>query len=184
MSSALKLNSDNSNENPSRATETDATYTILLNQLKAATEGYEYHKKRKNSLKKRIEELMQPSTKANTIRISKEVVNDIMTRLKQFEKEKRFLSPDVNLQGLAKEFQTNYNYLSRIINHIKGKNFSTYINDLRVSYIYTELKTNSLYKMYTVKAIGYEIGFRSTECFSKAFHKKYHMYPSHYLKQL
>ncbi len=85
---------------------------------------------------------------------------------------------------MAASFNTNYKYLSKVINLYKEKRFPNYINDLRVVYAFTELKTNKKFRKYTIKAIAKECGFKSAESFSKCFYNKYRIYPSFYLKQL
>ncbi len=116
--------------------------------------------------------------------ISKEIFNTILEQLDYFEKEQKYLSLSINLQGMAKAFRTNHNYLSKVINLNKGKHFSRYINDLRTSYAFNELKVNKRLRNYTIKAIAKECGFKSGESFSKAFLKNYGFSPSFYLKQL
>ena len=168
----------------------DGNISLLSAQLRATNYLYEYHKKKQALLKKRLDwlskklgnDLLIPETKKMSV--PKKTTDRIIEKLNSFEQNHGFLSEHVSLQQLAKEFGTNYNYLSKVINTEKGKNFSNYINQLRVTYIYHELADNSLYLKYTVKAIGQEIGFKSTECFSKAFYKKYGLYPSEYLRQL
>lgn len=116
--------------------------------------------------------------------LSKDIITGILEQLQVFESKKDFLSQDITLHSLAKAFGTNYKYLSKVINLYKEKRFSSYINDLRVVYAYYELKTNSKFKRYSIKAIAKECGFNSAESFSKAFYKKFGIYPSFYIKQL
>jgi len=71
-----------------------------------------------------------------------------------------------------------------IINHHKEKNFSNYLNDLRIEYVIKELKTNIVLRKYTIEALANEIGFNSSESFSKAFYRKTGIYPSYYIKRL
>jgi len=118
------------------------------------------------------------------IGISPEIIASILARLKVFEAEKEYLSQHVSLNEMAKDFETNSTYLSKIINLKKGKNFSQYINDLRIDYAVEELKENTTFRKYTIKAIANECGFKSAESFSKSFYKKHGIYPSYYLKQL
>ena len=151
-----------------------------------------YYVNRQKVYKKRFNSILnQVETKRNTKiveqarkEISKEIFNSILEHLDAFELEKKYLSTQISLQGMAKSFGTNYNYLSRVININKGKRFSTYINDLRVEYAFKELKTNSMLRNYTIKAIAKECGFKSAESFSKSFIKKFKFSPSFYLKQL
>ena len=85
---------------------------------------------------------------------------------------------------MAKQFGTNSTYLSKVINLKKDKNFSQYINDLRIDYAIEQFEINTKFRKYTIKAIAGECGFKNAESFSKAFYKKWGIYPSYYLKQL
>lgn len=151
-----------------------------------------YYFRRQKQYKKRFENLMMNTRKDDDdetdeieeIGISPEIIESIMTRLKVFESEKKYLSQRISLNEMAKDFETNSTYLSKIINLKKGKNFSQYINDLRIDYAVEELKENTTFRKYTIKAIANECGFKSAESFSKSFYKKHGIYPSYYLKQL
>jgi AraC-like DNA-binding protein len=142
--------------------------------------------------KKRFDQLMHlaetkksnKTTNSYSNEISKDIIEDILDRLDQFEENRVYLSQNVSLMGLAKEFGTNYKYLSRIINLNKAKRFSSYINDMRVKYVFEELKHNTRFRRYTIKAIAAECGFNNPESFNKAFYKVYGIYPSYYIKQL
>lgn len=116
--------------------------------------------------------------------LSKEIINEILEHLETFENTKAYLSQDVSIQTMSKSFGTNHKYLSNVINLQKGKRFSNYINDLRVEYAYSELKLNSKFRKYTIKAISKDCGFKSAESFSKSFYKIFGIYPSYYIKQL
>jgi len=67
---------------------------------------------------------------------------------------------------------------------MKGKNFSSYLSDLRVDYAIDRIKNNSQFRLYSIKAIAEETGFKNTESFSKAFHKKTGIYPSYFIKNI
>ena len=116
--------------------------------------------------------------------ISVTIIEDILEQLDLFENEKKFLSKDVSLNDMAKKIGTNSTYLSKVINLKKDKNFSQYINDLRIDYTIYLIDANAKFRNYTIKAIASECGFKSAESFSKGFYKKYGIYPSYYLKQL
>lgn len=58
------------------------------------------------------------------------------------------------------------------MNEYKGKNFTNYINDLRIEYFIKEYKKNPKYSKYTIKFLGEEMGFNNAQSFSKAFLKK------------
>ncbi|QIE60165.1 AraC family transcriptional regulator [Rasiella rasia] len=155
-----------------------------------------YYVRRQKTFKKRFELLIaqreapvevtkpEPETAGASLDISEDIVAEILEHLAAFEAEKKFLSPKIKLTQLAKECNTNSTYLSKVINFKMGKNFSSYINELRVAYAFDELRDNPTFRKYTIKAVASECGFKSAESFSKAFYKMYGIYPSFYSKQL
>ncbi len=116
--------------------------------------------------------------------ISDEIIQVLKLKLELFEKDNGFLNRNLSVENLAKEFQTNRDYLSKAVNEIKGKNFSNYINELRINYIVGELKTNKQLQLYTLEAICEAAGFNNSESFAKAFKKITGTLPSYYLKAL
>jgi YesN/AraC family two-component response regulator len=120
----------------------------------------------------------------NTYEISSDVVQTVIDKLNDFEARELFLSCNISLLTLAKSFETNANYLSRVINLKIGKNFSQYINDLRIDYATKNILNNPKLRKYTIKAIAEECGYRNAESFSKAFYKRHKIYPSFYIKEL
>ncbi len=152
-----------------------------------------YYFNRQQIYRKRYEQLMhkgadQPSSNPlndkKSLDISEEIVQELMDKLETFEKEKKYLSSDISLNEVAKMLGTNSTYLSNIINHEKQKNFSNYINHLRVAYAFEELRNNPTFRKYTIKAIAEESGFNNAESFSKTFYKIYGLYPSFYVRKL
>lgn len=145
-----------------------------------------YHRKQQ-IYKFRSKDLMNQKNTLNTNRVSilpTDVNDDIINKLETFEKKKGYLKCDISIIHLAKTFGTNQKYLSKVINIEKENNFSQYLNDLRVAYVFTELQTNNKLRNFTIIAIAKESGFKNAESFSKAFYKKYKIKPSFYLKQL
>ncbi|TXD49757.1 helix-turn-helix domain-containing protein [Polaribacter sp. IC073] len=148
------------------------------------------YKKRK-FYKNKVEIIMTTTTtttttinNSNNIDIPKDIVDEVLLKLEKFELDKKYLSNKVTLNSLAKDLSSNTNYLSKIINHYKGLSFSNYLNTLRINFIVSELKVNSLYRKFTVKAIAEEAGFNNSESFSKAFYKITNVKPSFFMKQL
>lgn len=124
-----------------------------------------------------------PAEKVKTS-LSDEKRLDIKNKLENFEKKLDFLKKNITIETLAKDLQTNRDYLSKSVNELKGKNFSQYLNSLRISYIVEELKTNEKLRKYTMIAIAEEIGFNTSESFSNAFKKATGTLPSYYIKLL
>lgn len=127
-------------------------------------------------------EIIQKQNK--NIDVPEDIIKSILKQLEQFELQKRFLSSKVKAINLAVEFNTNTNYLSKIVNYYKKQNFTTYINNLRIDYMVNQLKTNKTYRNYTIKALSREVGFKSAESFSKAFNKRTSIKPSFFIAEL
>jgi YesN/AraC family two-component response regulator len=123
-------------------------------------------------------------SKKNGINISQEVIADILERLERFESTNKYLQQQISLHSLAKQLKTNPNYLSRVINLKRGKNFSQYLNDLRIDYAIEALRINTTFRKYSIKAIAAECGYKNATSFSRAFYRHTGFYPSFYLKQL
>lgn len=151
-----------------------------------------YQYKKRKIYKRKVEAIMATTTTTTTtnnnnnkdINIPKDIVDEVLKKLEKFERDKKYLSKKVTLNSLAKEINSNTNYLSKIINHYKGLSFSNYLNTLRINFIVSELKVNSLYRKFTIKAIAEEAGFNNSESFSKAFYKITNVKPSFFMKQL
>ena len=123
-------------------------------------------------------------TLKSDLNISEHLIQDILKKLDFFEKQEKYLQTNVSLQSLSKDLQTNPNYLSRVINFNKDKNFSQYLNDLRISYALEALQENSTLLKYSIKAIALECGYTNATSFSRAFYKHTGLYPSFYIRQI
>src|SRR5690606_5298664 len=95
------------------------------------------------------------------LNIPRETEDALVSKLAQFEKSKQFTKQDMSLASLAAHFDTNTKYLSEVINSHKGKNFNSYINELRINYIIDKLKSNSTYLQYRISYLAEESGFSS-----------------------
>ncbi|ARV14310.1 hypothetical protein BTO07_03700 [Polaribacter sp. SA4-12] len=170
------------------------TYLIFFSIVAILFSFYQYNKRKvqKKNFNKVISDLKNKKTalpiinenKIESNNISKEVTKDILSKLISFEKSEGFTNSSITLSILAKELNTNSNYLSKIINQYKGINFSTYLNKLRINYTLSLLEENEVIRKYTIAAIATEVGFKSTESFSKAFFKETKLKPSFYIKEL
>lgn len=108
----------------------------------------------------------------------------LICKIDEFEANNGFLKKNLTLDSLAKEFQTNRDYLSKLINELKSKNFSQYLNELRINYIVEELKSNKKIRKLTIAAIADDIGYNNSESFTNAFKKITGTLPSYYIKAL
>jgi len=120
----------------------------------------------------------------NKYQISDEKIAKILVGLEKFERSKAFLKPNTSLVIVAKKLNTNTTYLSQIVNEQKGITFKNYITELRINYVLHHLKSDSVLRSYSIKAIAKEIGFKSEGAFSRAFKKQTGIYPSFFIKNL
>ncbi|UOB18881.1 tetratricopeptide repeat protein [Abyssalbus ytuae] len=137
-----------------------------------------------NPLKTKSTNIKKTENTHKVTDLDEHIVNHITKSLKQFESGNNFLEKSITLNSLAKQLNTNSSYLSKIINSNKQKNFSTYINDLKIDYVIKKLQENTKFRNYTVSAIAEEAGFNNAQSFSKAFYKKTGIYPSYFITQL
>ncbi len=93
--------------------------------------------------------------------------------------EKLFLNPDIGLETVAKRLKISSNYLSQMVNHLCGHNFSDYINTFRIEEAKIKLQDSSYFR-YTILTIGLESGFNSKTTFYKAFKKIVGITPKQY----
>ncbi|WP_417428855.1 helix-turn-helix domain-containing protein [Halpernia sp.] len=114
--------------------------------------------------------------------INPQIVEHIVKELENLETNKLYLDPQISQKSLSETFGTNSSYLSRVINVYKDKNFNHYINDLRVDYILSQLKSQRKYLHKDVKELALIAGFSSTDSFSKNFQRKFDMKPSVFIK--
>jgi AraC-like DNA-binding protein len=155
------------------------------------------NRKQKQILQERFEKLMlEPKhneninnskglvANAKTIDLSKEIINDILEKLLLFENNKNYLDPNIRQIDLAKKFDTNSSYLSKVINSEKGKNFSQYINDLRIDYTIIKLKEDKKFRKYSIESISEEVGYNNPKAFSKAFYERIAVKPSVFIKSI
>ncbi|NHN26334.1 helix-turn-helix transcriptional regulator [Flavobacterium jejuense] len=168
--------------------------TLSLVLLKRLTQQKKQYKQRfevlmneqknKNEEKDAVEINNKESRKDDSLGIAFEIVKNIADQLMIFEKQKHFLKPNITVQSLAQQMETNSKYLSIVVNAEKQKSFSNYINDLRVDYAVSELKNNKEIRKYTIAAIAEDVGFNTSESFSKAFFKRTGLKPSYFIKEL
>lgn len=145
-------------------------------------------KRHKGKLKAIMEQLaiMEQQTKPKTvpININDEEIKRVVERLNELEDKNYFLRVDCSVSNLAKKLKTNTTYLSKIINAHHQKNFTTYVNDLRIDYVLNKLKEDKIFRRYTIQSIANEIGFKSKETFNSAFRKRTGVLPSALIKEL
>lgn len=116
--------------------------------------------------------------------ISEDIAQTILKELEIFESKDQFLNKGITLGSLAKKIKTNSKYLSEIINTYKGKNFATYLNDLRIDYAINRLANDKKFRSYKIPFIAEELGYNNEQAFTLAFKKRTGTPLSIYLKEI
>lgn len=120
----------------------------------------------------------------NSSDVSEEVKTQILQGLDKLEKQEYFLKQECNSYNVAKKIGTNTTYLSKVINNHYGKNFNTYINDLRINYAIVRLKNDVFFRSYSIQSIAEEVGYKSADSFTRYFKKDTGLNPSFYIKEI
>lgn len=129
-------------------------------------------------------EVVDNKIEKSKVKLSDDKFLQLSLQLEEFEKGKRFLDKNMNLDILSKELNTNRAYLSRSVNELKGKNFSQYLNELRINYIIEELKTNTQLQKFTIASIAEHAGYNNSVSFTTSFRKITGTLPSYFIKAL
>lgn len=132
----------------------------------------------KNAMAKESEETNKAS------QLSQEIIDDLLRKLERFEKNKDYLNSSISLMALAKKFNTNSSYLSRVLNTSKSINFSQYLNDLRIDYAVNQMKNDAVFRKYTIEAIATECGYNNSASFSRSFYKNTGLHPSYFINEI
>lgn len=127
--------------------------------------------------------IVEKETKRASL-LSPEKEEELLQKLRDFEKSKLFLGKQISLPFLAAELDTNIKYLSEVIKKYKDKNFNAYINDLRIQYIVNLLKTDSSYLNYKVSYLAEITGFSSHSAFTSIFKSITGMSPNDFIQQI
>ncbi|MBF0598327.1 helix-turn-helix domain-containing protein [Faecalibacter rhinopitheci] len=160
---------------------------ILKLKFQKVLEGYiiEINSLKKGSLKKenKVEDKIIIK-KLNDGFIDDYIINDILIKLEELEKENYFLDLNTNLKSTSVCLKTNTNYLSYVINTKKGMNFPSYINKLRINYIIKEIIENKKIRNMSMDGIANCAGFKTRQNFSDTFLEVTGMRPSYFISNI
>ncbi|QLE00949.1 helix-turn-helix domain-containing protein [Galbibacter sp. BG1] len=155
-------------------------FIVYLKKNHRYKKNYKLLSEKSNIKTKIIEE----GNNSKDINIPESVIESIENGLQLFEENNQFLDSEITLNRLSKQINSNSSYVSKVINHSKGQNFSNYVNSLRINYSIQKLKENSKFRRYKIRVIAEECGFKSAETYSKKFYGLYGIYPSYFIKKL
>lgn len=117
------------------------------------------------------------------LEIESTIVDAILIKLEEFEKNQQFLESGLNIHKVAVKFDTNRNYLSQIVNEYRGTNFNRYLSELRIGFITEKLYKDRKYLNYKIETLAVECGIASRSNFSNLFHEINGIRPADFIKQ-
>lgn len=139
---------------------------------------------RNNRKTKTPEATQKPKKTVVELKISKETEQQIAKNIEIFEHSKQFLRPDISFPKLATSLKTNTKYLNYYLKKHFNKDYTTYINDLRINYIIARVENNKAYRKYKISYLAKESGFSSHSTFSANFKRVTGFSPSEYVEGL
>lgn len=116
--------------------------------------------------------------------IPEETRQKLLRSLEEFEAGTLFTNRSISLSFLAGHINTNTKYLSKIINLHKQKDFSGYINELRVNYIIKQLQDDPVWRKYKISTLADEAGFSSHSKFAAVFKSITGLSPSLFIEYI
>ena len=143
-----------------------------------------YYFRRKRTPQTIIEDNSKESQGTNGLLISLRVQEEILQKLKEFELSEVFLDKNMSFPGLVSYLNTNAKYLNYILKKEENKDFNTYINDLRIEYIISKLKSDPEYLNYKISYLADISGFSSHSNFSANFKRVTEFSPSEFIESI
>ena len=127
---------------------------------------------------------IKDNKKESNIQISDLTQQRILKHFNTFEENREYLNPKISATVLANQFETNTKYIACILKKTYNKDFSTYINELRINYITQLLDEDPKYRQYKISYLAEISGYSSHSKFTSVFKKIKSCSPSAYIYQL
>jgi YesN/AraC family two-component response regulator len=127
-------------------------------------------------------EVEEFSIQKKTPKLEADTAIQLKERLEEMMRtEKPYRNADLKLNDLATMLETNYTYLSQLINQQYGLHYNDYINNMRVKEA-CHLMTGRKDKNLTIDMIASQVGFSTKSTFYVAFKKFTGVSPALYIK--
>ncbi|MDC7227624.1 MAG: helix-turn-helix transcriptional regulator [Spirochaetales bacterium] len=111
---------------------------------------------------------------------SRDLYNALCSYLEQ---TKPYLDSELTLDMLAEQFGETRHRLSEVINRESGRRFFSFINNYRLRE-YRDAVKNDRYPDYTIIAVAFECGFRSSSAFYSYIKKELDMTPKQLVREI
>jgi AraC-like DNA-binding protein len=159
-------------------------YLKTVSMLQAEEEA----KRRREELEaqvKTLSEKPQPfgEEKYKSSNLAQDNKEELMGRIRQvMENCEEIYAPGFSTDRLAQLTDSNYKYVSQVINETCNCNFSNFLNEYRIKEACRRINDDPRYANLTIEAISSSVGFRSRSTFVNAFKRFTGLTPSEYLR--
>lgn len=130
------------------------------------------------------EQEKREAKKTSDSKISDKTKQAIEEKLRQFEREERFIDNNMTFSTLVSYAGTNSKYLHLYLKNHLNTDYSSYINDLRIKYIIGKLKEDPEYRKYKIGYLAELCGFQSHSNFSVNFKRSTGTSPGEFISNL
>ncbi len=137
----------------------------------ALIKGHEFRKESQEQIPKYAFSSLSHSEKKKLLK----KVESYMT------KNKKFQDPNIQLSEVAKDLNTNRQYISQVINEFTGENFYHFTNKYRIQE-FIKLYQEGQYSNLSIEGLANKVGFKSKSSFYTAFKKEKGNTPKNVLK--
>ncbi|CAM1349039.1 AraC-type DNA-binding protein [Tenacibaculum crassostreae] len=182
---AQELNETIKNRETKKQRNLVFSFTFLLLTLITITIYlFKGERKKKKDLLLQINENKPNETERKEYNIDEELESKILNEFKNTSTNLDFLKPDFSINYIAEKLNTNTTYVSFVFNKHNEESFKQYSTRLKIDYVVEKLKTDKLFRKYSIQAIAEEIGYTNASAFTRAFKKQTGVTPSIFLKNL
>ncbi|KMQ69844.1 hypothetical protein ACM39_02030 [Chryseobacterium sp. FH2] len=131
-------------------------------------------------------EIQSVSSKVNTTSkepLSEKKTTELLQKLEEFENSEIFTGKNFNISNMAIIFNSNTKYINYLLQNYRGKNFSDYLNNIRIRYIIKKMINNPEYLNYKIDYLAEITGYSSHSRFTQMFKKEMKISPSEFIAQ-
>jgi len=132
-------------------------------------------------LKIELKPIKTPSP--NKVDISETQKQLLVDKLNEAFNNEVFKDDSLTVNSLAKQLDTNRNYLTIVIKELNPSGFLDFVNEYRIKKSWEVLSDPNFFHL-TIEHISQEVGFKSQPTFNKAFKKFTGVTPSFYLNEV
>lgn len=129
-------------------------------------------------------EILNPQEKYKKSKLVEKTQDELLHKILAIMEDTPVIcNPEFTVGTLAELTQSNYTYVSQVINNTTKKNFRSFLNSYRIREAQRLFSEQDAAK-YTIEAVAFQVGFKSRSTFYEAFKEINGISPNFYLKSL